>query len=139
MTARPPIIIMGMHRSGTSMVTRLMEQLGLFVGQETDTNNESLFFQALNDWILCQAGSTWDNPEPIRWLAEDVQGCDLIVEYLRSILKSRASNSYLGRWRHMRFGADFSCIGPWGWKDPRNTFTLPIWLRLFPDARVIHV
>jgi hypothetical protein len=27
----------------------------------------------------------------------------------------------------------------WGWKDPRTTYTLPFWLRLFPDARVIHV
>ena len=28
---------------------------------------------------------------------------------------------------------------PWGWKDPRNTFTLPLWIELFPDAKVIHV
>ena len=28
---------------------------------------------------------------------------------------------------------------PWGWKDPRNTYTLPIWLDLFPEAKVIHI
>jgi hypothetical protein len=28
---------------------------------------------------------------------------------------------------------------PWGWKDPRTTITLPFWLALFPDARVIHL
>jgi len=27
----------------------------------------------------------------------------------------------------------------WGWKDPRNTLTLRLWLDLFPEARVIHV
>jgi hypothetical protein len=27
----------------------------------------------------------------------------------------------------------------WGWKDPRNTLTLGLWLRVFPDARVVHV
>ncbi len=27
----------------------------------------------------------------------------------------------------------------WGWKDPRNTFTLPMWLKVFPNAKVIHV
>ncbi len=27
----------------------------------------------------------------------------------------------------------------WGWKDPRNTFTLPMWLSIFPKARVLHV
>ena len=29
--------------------------------------------------------------------------------------------------------------GPWGWKDPRNTFTLPLWLEVFPSARVLNV
>lgn len=28
---------------------------------------------------------------------------------------------------------------PWGWKDPRNTLTLPVWLDLFPKARVVHI
>ncbi|MBW1793701.1 MAG: sulfotransferase [Deltaproteobacteria bacterium] len=27
----------------------------------------------------------------------------------------------------------------WGWKDPRTTLTLPLWLKLFPKARIIHV
>src|SRR5262249_54549623 len=28
---------------------------------------------------------------------------------------------------------------PWGWKDPRTIFTLPIWLRLFPEAKLIYI
>lgn len=27
----------------------------------------------------------------------------------------------------------------WGWKDPKNTFTLPLWMELFPEAKVLHV
>ena len=41
---RPPIVIIGMHRSGTSIVTRMLEQLGLFVGKKKDMNHEALFF-----------------------------------------------------------------------------------------------
>ncbi len=26
-----------------------------------------------------------------------------------------------------------------GWKDPRNTFTLPVWKRIFPSLRAIHI
>src|SRR5690606_34730922 len=26
-----------------------------------------------------------------------------------------------------------------GWKDPRNTFTLPVWRQVFPNLRVIHI
>lgn len=27
----------------------------------------------------------------------------------------------------------------WGWKDPRNVYTLGLWLIQFPNARVIHI
>jgi hypothetical protein len=26
-----------------------------------------------------------------------------------------------------------------GWKDPRNTFTLPVWKQVFPNLRAIHI
>lgn len=39
----------------------------------------------------------------------------------------------------MRGGREAVMMGPWGWKDPRNTFTLPLWLDLFPRAKVIHI
>jgi len=26
-----------------------------------------------------------------------------------------------------------------GWKDPRNTFTLPVWKQVFPNLRTIHI
>ncbi len=28
---------------------------------------------------------------------------------------------------------------PWGWKDPRNSITLPLWRRVFPGARVLVI
>jgi hypothetical protein len=30
-------------------------------------------------------------------------------------------------------------VDRWGWKDPRNTYALPLWLDVFPDAQVINV
>jgi hypothetical protein len=30
-------------------------------------------------------------------------------------------------------------LPPFGWKDPRNTFTLPVWKRVFPNLRAIHI
>jgi hypothetical protein len=33
------------------------------------------------------------------------------------------------------FNLDFA----WGWKDPRNTYTLPCWLDVFPDAKVLYI
>jgi hypothetical protein len=41
--------------------------------------------------------------------------------------------------KYLRYRSLFNVRCPWGWKDPRNTFTLPIWLDLFPSAKIIHV
>ena len=44
MSAHPPIIIIGMSRSGTGMLAKMLEDLGLFIGKSKDRNNEALFF-----------------------------------------------------------------------------------------------
>ncbi|MCS5697200.1 sulfotransferase [Desulfofundulus thermocisternus] len=40
---RPPIIIIGMHRSGTNMLTRMLEELGLFVGERKKATTRHCF------------------------------------------------------------------------------------------------
>ena len=38
-----PIIIIGMHRSGTSMLSKILEDSDIFLGNNKDINNEALF------------------------------------------------------------------------------------------------
>jgi len=52
MKPHSPIIIIGMSRSGTSMLTRMLDELGLFVGKKLTKNHEALFFRKINDWLL---------------------------------------------------------------------------------------
>ncbi len=135
----PPFIIMGMHRSGTSMVVQLLERLGLFTGVRKQRNHEAMFFLNINEWLLRQSCAAWDNPGPFRYLLESEAIGALAVDYIRSISETPAAASFLGLTRYLRYRSLFRLDFPWGWKDPRNTYTLPIWLRLFPDAKVIHV
>ena len=58
-----PIIIIGMHRSGTTMITEFLDQLGLFVGAKLDPNHESLFFFDLNKWIFDVGIAKVDYPQ----------------------------------------------------------------------------
>ena len=51
-TPQDPVIIIGMHRSGTSMLTRLLEKAGLFVGHEKENNWEAWFFPKINQWLF---------------------------------------------------------------------------------------
>ncbi len=139
MTSQPPVIVIGMHRSGTSMITRLLEQQGLFMGWRKEINDEALFFLRLNQWLLARTGDAWDNPpDATDWPGETVQR-QALRQDLRAALSSLKAIGYWGLRGMLAHRNPFGAEFPWGWKDPRNTVTLPLWLDIFPDARVVHI
>jgi len=124
-----PVAIAGMHRSGTSMVAKALHLAGLFLGEEADLVDptpdnpdgywENARFVAVNDEILAALGGGWDNPPPVpRRFEEDVR--------LRGL-----------RRRAKRLADEFRTKDPWGWKDPRNSLTVPLWLQLVPELKVV--
>jgi hypothetical protein len=129
----PPIVIIGMHRSGSSLLVKVMQEMGVFMGNDFDENNESRFFNRINDWMLLQAGASWDCPENFKYISDDFKA--LMVEIIRNRLKSIHLKKYLGNSNHSIKNQAFI----WGWKDPRNTFTIKIWKEIFPGAKVIHI
>ena len=136
---RTPVIFIGMHRSGTSMLGRLLEELGMFFGTRKDENNEALFFQELNDWLLTQCGGRWDNPGPFKdffWHSDEA--VRWTETYLGNMLASPRAIQFLGA-RRLLSGGIANLDEPWGWKDPRTTFTLGMWLKIFPDAKVVSI
>jgi hypothetical protein len=134
-----PVIVLGMHRSGTSLVARLLEGLGVFMGRRKDIHHEAIFFKMLNRLILEQAGATWDRPEPIADLLGDEEALSVIRTALKEQIRGPRILSYLGiRW-YARYRDVRSFPMPWGWKDPCNVFTLPVWRAIFPDSRLVVV
>ena len=63
---RSPIIIIGMHRSGTTMLSKILEDMGVFMGEKKDINNEALFFLNFNRYIFKQTFATWDSPKNVK-------------------------------------------------------------------------
>ncbi len=123
-----PICIAGMHRSGTSMVTRLLQACGLYLGPDEelgfDSNNgephfENVRFVALNDEILSRLGGSWNNPP------EFPTGWETMPEIEALIVR--------GKKLTRRMSGKYS----WGWKDPRNSLTLRFWQRIVPDLVVV--
>ncbi len=137
--ARPPVILIGMHRSGTGVLARLLESLGLFVGRKKEKNHEATFFLNINRWLLRQCGTAWDNPGPARYVLEDDRLRAMTADHLRFVLRTPRAASFLGVGKFCRYRSVLKLDIPWGWKDPRNTFTLPVWLDVFPGARVLHI
>lgn len=82
-TSRKPqriaVLVAGMHRSGTSLLTQVLVSLGCAAPKtlmEADEHNASGYWEStrireLNDALLESAGSSWDDWEPLNpeWLA----------------------------------------------------------------------
>jgi len=134
-----PVIVIGMHRSGTSMLARVLQEFGVFMGRRRTRNEECRWTNRLNYWIFSQASATWERPEGMDALLAHSEVCGLIQDYLQGVVSGPACCRYLGPGRWLRYRSLFRVPEPWGWKDPRNTFTLPLWLPIFPRARVIHI
>lgn len=135
------MIIIGMHRSGTSMTARLLERLGLFLGEDFELGNhcESYFFEQRNELILKACNGGWDNPAAVVELLRHAPTRTALVQLIRDDLSSPQVMMFLGLRRYLRYRSPLNLNFPWGWKDPRNTILLPLWLDLFPKAKVIHM
>ncbi len=137
-TLVPPIIFVGMHRSGTSMLSRFLREAGLETGWSL-THDESVFFHKLNLYIerVCNCG--WDNPQPIARLENCPDLEDRVLSHLRRSLDWPRNALYFG-WPRLIVNRSFQTLNrPWGWKDPRNTFTAALWRNIFPEARIVHI
>jgi len=134
-----PLIVIGMHRSGTSVVMRCLEAMGIFCGAALDDNHEPWFFANLNNWLMRQVGAEWDCPQPAIAYLKHPELAEWSAQRLRDFLTSPRSWLFLGARRALTARHAMALHEPWGWKDPRNTLTLPVWARVFPDAKVLVV
>lgn len=137
--ARPPVILLGMHRSGTSLIARLLDELGLFQGKELQEDHESTWFLELNEQLLKRVNATWDHPAAFQTFLKHPDAVDLATRCLHDDLSGQQISGYLGLPRYLKYRSLSKFDQPWAWKDPRTIFTLPLWLRLFPSARLIYI
>jgi len=133
-----PIIVIGMHRSGTSLLAKLLEDLGVAMGKWRGKNtSEAMFFRHRNELLLSLAHASWDNPEAFSHALDNphwrralarVAACDLGTTRTLNFLPPKALDRFTSAPNQF-----------WGFKDPRTTITLPIWRDIFPDAKIINI
>src|SRR5688572_6531387 len=124
-----PVCIAGMHRSGTSMVTRLLHLCGLYLGEKCDLLQptpenmdgfwENRRFLEVNELIIEQLGASWDYPPPIADRQAEVGRFALPRALAQPIVR------------------EFVDREPSGWKDPRNSLTISFWRDVFPELKVV--
>jgi sulfotransferase family protein len=138
---RPPVLIIGAHRSGTTATARALELLGLQLGQKLDSHHESKPMQRLQENYLRSHHASWHHPQPFIDISNNATSEEECAAFFRAATKARFSQLFgyrqnpRGWWlrRRLKRGQ------PWGWKEPRTTLFVPAWLRVFPGARIIHV
>ncbi len=118
--SEPTIVcVLGMHRSGTSLVARVLNVLGVDLGPEEHLMRpssanpaghwESKPIQGINDEILSRFGGTWFRPPEL------VAGWERTPELAEPRKQAREL-----------IDADFSDSDLWGFKDPRNSLTAAV-------------
>lgn len=130
MNSPPPsaVLVLGMVRSGTSAITRLLGLLGMQLGPEdrllapAENVNPKGYYEhreivRLNAELLKRMGGSWRLPPslPVGWQRAPA------LEDLRA--RARAL-----------LEADFAGARLWGFKDPRTSLTLPFWEDLLGEA-----
>jgi hypothetical protein len=121
------------------MLTRQLHALGIHMGKDLTINAESRCFQELNRVLLAAGGGSWSEISPIMDRMESGEYTRRqAVEVEKNLFQEGAMGTF---WTARQRLLHALGLGPthWGWKDPRNSITLPIWLTVFPNARVIHV
>ena len=122
----PPqcVIVLGMHRSGTSLLTGSLEAAGLHLGEVNNAarynpkgNKENESIRRFHNGLLSRYGTAWDRPpkHQVQWTAADEKRARALIEPY------------------------FHAARPWGFKDPRTVWTIEGWLRIVPGARMIAV
>lgn len=124
-TDRSVLIVTGMHRSGTSLTTSLLQSAGVYIGDRLmgeGTGNIKGHFEDLDFVDLHRDALTAIEVNREGWTRQT----DLILtaEYLeraKALIEARSNYAV------------------WGWKDPRTILFLNCWSKLIPEAKFIFV
>jgi len=110
------VLILGMHRSGTSMMSQILRALGVHMGIKLDEHYEDEDFKSLNIDILSQAGGSWHQPPR----QENIIKQNWSVVCIQKLIEVKSRENTL-----------------WGWKDPRMCLLIgPLYWQVLKDYNV---
>lgn len=128
-TSHQAICVLGAHRSGTSTITRGLNLLGAYLGEENDImkplpENPEGFWERLDifhlqNHIMAIMKREWDStvPLPVNWhKTDDIRP---FKKELFDLVKKNFSDRQL-----------------WLWKDPRTCLLLPLWKEVLSDLAI---
>lgn len=119
-----PLVIVGMHRSGTSLAANWLSKCGLDVGDtlvKADFSNVAGHYE---DWAFLD-------------LHRDILAANDTDHLITDQRKLSIGPDH--RARAERIIAERTAKDQWGWKEPRTTILLDFWHSLLPEMKVLVV
>lgn len=124
------VIVMGMHRSGTSMTAGILRQMGVNLGDDlisADSNNRAGYFESNeivrnNAKILHSLDRRWTGPKGT---------LEINLDFLDSEIKAQTRHNIKQEIRKLSNSGEV-----WGIKDPRISRLLPFWHEILNDLDV---
>ena len=122
-----PIIVLGVERSGTSVVAEMLHRWGAYAGapemlHEADAHAPRGYWEFLPLWaLLVELGG--DFASGATWWDRDFQ----------QRIKAKAADPVY-RTKAIELMSQMDKGGPWFWKDPALSHFLPFWKQIWGDA-----
>jgi hypothetical protein len=123
-----PVIVLGMHRSGTSAVARLVQELGLDVGANLLAATEGNVYGHFEDAAFIQ----FHDALIARFFPKRAPFCEWLPLADAEVVYTDSDRAQAKAvWEaHVASGGN-------AWKDPRTSLFLDLWMELLPDTKVI--
>lgn len=119
------LVITGMHRSGTSLATSLLQSSGVFIGNRLMKEGRGNVKGHFEDWDFVDL-----HRDCLTSLAINQEGwttqtnfsfSEEYLKWAKALIKKRSQHQV------------------WGWKDPRTTLFLNSWSQLIASAKFIFI
>ena len=129
--AAPLILVVGMHRSGSSLLGAMLQAIGVATPGDliaADEHNPEGYFERrditdLQEQLLISLGRWWPGPDGMR---------DLPADWLTRPETHQA----VAELRHCLAEEQKHQQGPWAIKDPRSSLLLPLWRRVCGELEI---
>jgi hypothetical protein len=115
-----------MHNSGSTALSSCLHQCGLFMVNNATQCESHFFSNYVNDQLLMGGGTEWARL-PIMPVEE-------VMSYRGSV-----GQFILDQWRTDLMQWGYDGVSPWGIKDPRLCVLLPLYLDIFPNAKILFI
>jgi hypothetical protein len=119
------LLVVGSHRSGTSLLTQLLHSGGLFVGDDLLGALPSNPYGHFEDREVLELHREIMSDHGVNWQVDEVQEFYIAPRYWRQMQEFAQKRAAKHR--------------NWGFKDPRVCLFLGAWKYVLPDARFVIV